>query len=202
MYNAYHALGGFNPRPLCRERPRCGITRLCAILFQSTPPMQGATKRGSSLLDPQHRFNPRPLCRERHRERLERKSIHLSFNPRPLCRERPENPTRESLCLEVSIHAPYAGSDPVRICPEPQTRCFNPRPLCRERPLQSCFTKFGSRFQSTPPMQGATQRRFCCDTCCDVSIHAPYAGSDQPTLPVKPYLLCFNPRPLCRERQK
>ena len=83
-----------------------------------------------------------------------------------------------------------------------------------------------SVFQSTPPMQGAT-----CDICRTdsqgraVSIHAPYAGSDdyrcwflrffslfQSTPPMQgatviacptlPQRLCFNPRPLCRERHK
>ena len=34
---------GFNPRPLCRERPSAHIKYARAPQFQSTPPMQGAT---------------------------------------------------------------------------------------------------------------------------------------------------------------
>ena len=56
--------------------------------FQSTPPMQGATKRFWIIATGGGSFNPRPLCRER--------------------------PGRSVLCHRmrpVSIHAPYAGSD-------------------------------------------------------------------------------------------
>ena len=102
----------------------------------------------------------------------------------------------------VSIHAPYAGSDFYQDLCCCQDKGFNPRPLCRERrsreravypslsgfqstpPMQGA-TDSATRiltgeeeFQSTPPMQGATVRRFLCHDICVVSIHAPYAGSD------------------------
>ena len=68
----------------------------------------------------------------------------------------------------VSIHAPYAGSD----------HGFNPRPLCRERRC-SALSPFPLQvFQSTPPMQGATFRYHDHGHNLQVSIHAPYAGSD------------------------
>ena len=81
--------------------------------------------------------------------------------------------------MEVSIHAPYAGSDDCthavidgvrqfQSTPPMQgatgtTKAsvsgntgFNPRPLCRER-RQMRSSRLSSRmFQSTPPMQGAT----------------------------------------------
>ena len=81
-----------------------------------------------------------------------------------------------------------------------------------------------SAFQSTPPMQGATQDIEVRFSKHNVSIHAPYAGSDQgeknhhrllPGFQSTPPMQgatngersenfsekCFNPRPLCRERQ-
>ena len=58
--------------------------------------------------------------------------------------------------LIVSIHAPYAGSDPCAATPP----------------------KAVHKFQSTPPMQGATAKKRRSDIYIEVSIHAPYAGSD------------------------
>ena len=79
----------------------------------------------------------------------------------------------------VSIHAPYAGSDKCNARPGGYEGSFNPRPLCRER---HNHRRHGSRikimFQSTPPMQGATYRPSSTPGHKQVSIHAPYAGSD------------------------
>ena len=79
---------------------------------------------------------------------------------------------------KVSIHAPYAGSDDKTITVRIQIPGFNPRPLCRERLhlLTSAYVKI--KFQSTPPMQGATMSLHLYSPVFSVSIHAPYAGSD------------------------
>ena len=146
--------------------------------FQSTPPMQGATRSGPVL---------------------------VYYGRR------------------VSIHAPYAGSDDDVIknavfditfqsTPPMQgatlklliiflsSLCFNPRPLCRER-LQSLEAQIEElRFQSTPPMQGATPTTLRNSLQSFVSIHAPYAGSDVMNYILQVGPICFNPRPLCRER--
>ena len=101
---------------------------------------------------------------------------------------------------------------------------FNPRSLCRERPIpdepytvvdifQSTLPMQGAtnnlrncvqaaKFQSTLPMQGATSINLPRNNILDFSIHAPYAGSDV----FKSHLcstlyLYFNPRSLCRERR-
>ena len=102
-------------------------------LFQSTPPMQGAT------------FS----------------AVYSSV-----------------AAMNVSIHAPYAGSDLMRSAECQRKHSFNPRPLCRERPASGGSMTRSGWFQSTPPMQGATR-----DVCVEfvvhrVSNHAPYAGSD------------------------
>ena len=147
-------------------------------VFQSTPPMQGATKKefviclipdvsihapyaGSDPagIDPSHSsygFNPRPLCRERRQGNWT--ETHTGcFNPRPLCRERRDRVCPITQSSGVSIHAPYAGSDVSE-----SSRC----------------NTFG-KFQSTPPMQGATPVALFNRVRLGVSIHAPYAGSDQ-----------------------
>ena len=101
----------------------------------------------------------------------------------------------------VSIHAPYAGSD-----------------LMVKNAVMIYL-----KFQSTPPMQGATYLEGDGSGVMGVSIHAPYAGSDTKTKHISKFvcqfqstppmqgataeaLYCllpdigFNPRPLCRER--
>ena len=57
-------------------------------------------------------------------------------------------------------------------------------------------------FQSTPPMQGATGKSAYLARKNAVSIHAPYAGSDETFCSCTSSSVGFNPRPLCRERQQ
>ena len=133
----------------------------------------------------------------------------------------------EPIQSEVSIHAPYAGSDisctdpaggswqfqstpPMQGATNSQCRnwrdydCFNPRPLCRERrqPDRDCNKDYGVSIHA--PYAGS-------DTCISreelngshVSIHAPYAGSDvMPLFRMRLGPLRFNPRPLSRERRE
>ena len=83
-------------------------------------------------------------------------AVRHCFNPRPLCRERHEAGYRFVAPYIVSIHAPYAGSDRLYRRKVKRKMGFNPRPLCRERQQYLCIGGYGSGFQSTPPMQGAT----------------------------------------------
>ena len=123
--------------------------------FQSTPPMQGATLNVQRKRPSQRRFQSTP----------------------PMQGATPMEALRK-VTLRVSIHAPYAGSDPFPFLLYRKICSFNPRPLCRER-----------RFQvgDIVPLYV-------------VSIHAPYAGSDHGGRVPGVGLSSFNPRPLCRER--
>ena len=102
---------GFNPRPLCRERLTGFLWWSRVQMFQSTPPMQGATRADRADLPGDAGFNPRPLCRERHPSPSNMTSVSYGFNPRPLCRERRWRYRFSFSVPQVSIHAPYAGSD-------------------------------------------------------------------------------------------
>ena len=146
----------FNPRPLCRERRTDDILKKYTKAFQSTPPMQGATLSPSPKPSRKPCFNPRPLCRERPTAGMTAYKAQKSFNPRPLCRERRSRHKLDPVPAKVSIHAPYAGSDYIDYMDRDDA----------------------TRFQSTPPMQGAT-------------------ASESLWLSI---LTGFNPRPLCRER--
>ena len=106
-YNHFHS---FNPRPLCRERLSRSCFEPLLHLFQSTPPMQGATCYPAVRSHSRPCFNPRPLCRERHYALSPSRQMY-GFNPRPLCRERRQRDPAQVMVYEVSIHAPYAGSD-------------------------------------------------------------------------------------------
>ena len=50
--------------------------------FQSTPPMQGATAKAVADLNSKLGFNPRPLCRERH-SRENKVVKYLAFQSTP-----------------------------------------------------------------------------------------------------------------------
>ena len=79
---------------------------------------------------------------------------------------------------KVSIHAPRAGRDPMRIfswSPEP---CFNPRaPRGARHPLTMSSARL-IMFQSTRPARGATGDAAAPSDSLGVSIHAPRAGRD------------------------
>ena len=77
----------FNPRPLCRERRFRGRTVFDGKMFQSTPPMQGAT---TSFAGP---------------------AVKDGFQSTPPMQGATAIRQKKLLSLQVSIHAPYAGSD-------------------------------------------------------------------------------------------
>ena len=100
----------------------------------------------------------------------------------------------------ISIHAPLAGGDPgagkgkrgpKHFNPRPPcggrqvpNECdwnvihFNPRPPCGGRPGDCIVKPYTDRFQSTPPLRGATLIDGDRDLAKRISIHAPLAGGD------------------------
>ena len=123
--------------------------------------------------------------------------------------------------LDVSIHAPRAGSDAARPCDSfgrfqsrppcgerrnlsqnaSHRRSFNPRPPCGERHRHTNRLTKRATFQSTPPVRGATATLAVVDSDLKVSIHAPRAGSDMASTGSVPRSSGFNPRPPCGERR-
>ena len=167
--------------------------------FQSTLPVRGATS------DPQARSDPflisihAPRAGSDEHSRTARMKKR-DFNPRSPCGERPQKSYRRShlirfqstlpvrgateivdkayRMMEISIHAPRAGSDHISGCRVRPDGYFNPRSPCGERRLPGMFPKspryFNPRspcgerrqlvfitvslktFQSTLPVRGAT----------------------------------------------
>ena len=124
-------------------------------VFQSTPPMQGATQDWT----------------------IDNRTLWFQSTP-PM-----QGATYWALCLdiipEVSIHAPYAGSDTHQglHCAADSIVSIH-APYAGNDSNSLCVMLSTSQFQSTPPMQGATFYAF--PGCRSV--------------------IGFNPRPLCRER--
>ena len=144
--------------------------------FQSTPPMQGAT-RGEDAYQGKTRFQSTPP--------MQGATVRLHA-----VRDR----------VIVSIHAPYAGSDKLRCDDLLHDVVFQSTPPMQGATNFHLCLAVCSKFQSTPPMQGATTVLCNIAPFSSVSIHAPYAGSDIRTLATHPVFISFNPRPLCRER--
>ena len=103
--------------------------------------------------------------------------------------------------VQISIHAPHAGSDKGETNGTCNGRHFNPRSPCGERRFIGHVHRRGYGFQSTLPMRGATmlwhalQRGTVFQSTLPmrgatgillwgwlppiISIHAPHAGSDR-----------------------
>ena len=88
----------------------------------------------------------------------------------------------DGTAVQISIHAPHAGSDLTR----------RPRPA-KGGEFQSTLPMRGATntligvivralFQSTLPMRGATASAIASNVIPSISIHAPHAGSDPPKL--------------------
>ena len=149
----------FNPRPPCGGRP-FSFLQPCPSrgLFQSTPPVWGATQAYRTRGGGAGHFNPRPPC-----------------GGRPLY----AHPVSVTLVF-ISIHAPRVGGDVRARSVAVRLLVFQSTP-----PVWGATSKLASRliaciFQSTPPVWGATIHVLGAPLRIDISIHAPRVGGDIP----------------------
>jgi len=139
--------------------PRAGSDSLAAPsrvapAFQSTLPARGATPRGLATPSPCKFQSTLPA----------RGATSMRGHPLE--------------CLEVSIHAPRAGSDGIgTLIPTDVSKFQSTLPArgATQTPSECCGT---SEFQSTLPARGATVGPGLPICQASVSIHAPRAGSD------------------------
>ena len=147
----------FNPRSPCGERPALGVVE---------------THSAS--------FNPRSPYGER-RQAGPRSRRSRRFNPRSPCGERRPDLVGGDAEVEVSTHAPLAGSDRPRARPVGRCRVSTHAPLAGS----------GRRVAGGPGVPRL------------VSTHAPLAGSDcRPWRGACGTCAGFNPRSPCGERRK
>ena len=166
----------FNPRPPCGGRRAQRRTAAQATRFQSTPPVRGATSAIPTVTPTTRDFNPRPPCGGR-RIGLDQSYTDTDFNPRPPCGGRL-----------------YNGGDAEDITH------FNPRPPCGGRQKTGSRRIPNIKFQSTPPVRGATGVLLRASAYGDISIHAPRAGGDTVCAAKTGAMPDFNPRPPCGGR--
>ena len=149
------------------------------VVFQSTLPVRGATGAKQLFKAALKYFNPRSPCGER-RELLAAKfGIMIYFNPRSPCGERLSLFCRLIPPVNISIHAPRAGSDRSIWSLGMARENFNPRSPCGER----LYTYPGIRrhlphFNPRSPCGERPSWERSLDNRIDISIHAPRAGSD------------------------
>ena len=211
----------FNPRPSCEGRLCDDPLRDVGKKFQSTPLLRGATPTASCAALKQPVSIHAPLARGDYNRmkailityvsihaplaRGDRKiragiRVMTCFNPRPSCEGRLFYRLPLWLLTLVSIHAPLARGDFDRGRRIEAWRSFNPRPSCEGRLFSSVCRNVQCRFQSTPLLRGATLEYFEREQLPGVSIHAPLARGDTPSMTTQRTTGCFNPRPSCEGR--
>ena len=190
------------------------------IIFQSTRPLRGATRRSSAAFWPAY-FNPRAPCGAR-RLRPDLRKAKFYFNPRAPCGARLAVIALSQLSRSISIHAPLAGRDQIQHDRADTAATFqSTRPLRgatgivsgwaatglfqSTRPLRGATSENSPGvmmvlFQSTRPLRGATSNKGRDFAAVLISIHAPLAGRDN-SVDIKIVDNChFNPRAPCGAR--
>ena len=190
-------------------------SRTPPLVFQSPLPSGGARGPGTPPLARLAGFNPRSPRGER-RDCGAGRPLTALFQSTLPSRGATRRTRRCHRRQAVSIHAPLAGSDQLRLAVEPvrhvsihaplagsddgsgdverRSDGFNPRSPRGERHAVPGNVYDALVFQSTLPSRGATCIYSHAPICDGVSIHAPLAGSDlQPQLQ-RPLPGCFNPR--------
>ena len=172
---------GFNPRPSCEGRRAFVLRMACAVQFQSTPLMRGATVLSGQLrrvsqvvsIHAPHARGDHMWVTARWRESV---SIHAPH-------ARGDRLVMDPMgVFLVSIHAPHARGDTCTSTRATSTSGFQSTPLMRGATSRSSLARSFSSFlfQSTPLMRGATRGG---------------RGSVSTGR-------CFNPRPSCEGRHR
>ena len=80
--------------------------------------------------------------------------------------------------IDISIHAPREGGDPMQVRMLKHGMNFNPRPPRGGRRRRFAVPSCSKTFQSTPPARGATFFLKYVGWPGVISIHAPREGGD------------------------
>ena len=149
----------FNPRPPCGGRHMLiGSTGTVVFISIHAPRVGGDSCRStpfSSVAD----FNPRPPCGGRQGPCSHRTRPGY-FNPRPPCGGRPLRAGLQALANDISIHAPRVGGDPSQFSGSKRSKTkFQSTPPVWGATFGGVQRWHGlSIFQSTPPVWGATAK--------------------------------------------
>ena len=146
--------------------------------FQSTLPLRGATASREKSPCGTPYFNPRSPCGERP-QRISRfwRALNISIHA-PLAGSDVQPSAAAYPRGSISIHAPLAGSDPVGSVAPESNPDFNPRSPCGERPERHRLWPCERVISIHAPLAGSDLHRGLCGGRQAISIHAPLAGSD------------------------
>ena len=156
------------PAAVCAPQPRP---------FQSTHPLRGATRKARSRPCGRCYFNPRTPCGVRPLGEFPR-PVCYHFNPRTPCGVRPFRRRFRVAGMMISIHAPLAGCDRVRMLQRQQLA------ISIHAPLAGCDFAFRLRdlkeraISIHAPLAGCDFGLGVQRVVDRISIHAPLAGCD------------------------
>ena len=155
-----------------------GIERNNLAIFQSTPPVRGATKG-----------------------RRKNKKRKIEFQSTPPVRGATSVKKGRNMTRRISIHAPRAGGDCNGKPCASGLDDFNPRPPCGGRQSTICLNVQAWRISIHAPRAGGDlkARNLTLEQAA-ISIHAPRAGGDISIRTLRSILTNFNPRPPCGGR--
>ena len=167
----------FNPRAPCGARPTLGLPVVGLILFQSTRPVRGATKRP----EPPEVENAISI----HAPRAGR-DCSQAINVVPLPPFQSTRPVRGATLpfSPLTLTSGFQSTRPVRGATalswhrSQQATYFNPRAPCGARRIAATVATPTTIFQSTRPVRGATVAWLQLLPELPISIHAPRAGRD------------------------
>ena len=149
------------PRPISIHAPRAGGDECSAgqgavdFLFQSTPPVRGATLRHTKRCAGRRHFNPRPPCGGRLATYWRSLPLPQHFNPRPPCGGRRHIRPEHDRITNFNPRPPCGGRPALATCTGYSYLDFNPRPPCGGRPSSAparCFCR--TDFNPRPPCGG------------------------------------------------
>ena len=129
-----------------------------------------------------------------------RPALPSDFNPRPPCGGRRVHPQPPDVPVIISIHAPRVGGDGGTAPAVPQASISIHAPRVGGDVFMNSQAYDVDKFQSTPPVWGATNRSLQKGVADQISIHAPRVGGDDPGPGHPPGHGDFNPRPPCGGR--
>ena len=197
------------------------VTLSLCLVFQSTRPMRGATvdfddtarfefisihaphagrdRSCAGTRAVRADFNPRAPCGARP-ARVPSPTGSEYFNPRAPCGARPYPLLPMSPALGISIHAPHAGRDLLKLIKSITSQNFNPRAPCGARHAQGLCPCAPNRFQSTRPMRGATIVLYKFLFVNRFQSTRPMRGATLTNSPLLPSKIYFNPRAPCGAR--
>ena len=169
--------------------------RVSLAIFQSTPPIRGATWRTAAIHKSGYFISIHAPHTGGDTSEFVQAFCKKSFQSTPPIRGATVTAPGEAELEDISIHAPHTGGDHLTFGLPKGAKDFNPRPPYGGRPSDMPKTWMEVIFQSTPPIRGATRNKPFNRCVGFISIHAPHTGGDFYINVLQHHLLHFNPRP-------